>query len=363
MFNSSFANPSSVGIDPDQYRRAVGLLRGEVESGTIPGAGLCVGRRGGVVEPEVLGTPPGSRFLVASLTKPVVAVAAMLLVERGSLGLDDRVVDFLPDFAGDQKDGVRVRHLLTHTSGLPDQLPENVALRASHAPLSAFIEGACRQPLLFPPGTKVRYQSMGFALLSAIIGRIAGRSLGDFLRTDLFEPLGMHDTALGVAPESLGEIATCRLPAEQEGTDWSWNSPYWLGLGAPWGGLVTSLGDYARLSRMMLDGGTLGKTRVLGPASVQAMTRNQLNGFPSLPEEERRCRPWGLGWRLQWPGSSANFGDLLGPNAYGHWGATGTVCWIDPDADAFFLLFTTLPGDDQGTHLARYSNMIAASLR
>jgi CubicO group peptidase (beta-lactamase class C family) len=126
---------------------------------------------------------------------------------------------------------------------------------------------------------------------------------------------------------------------------------------------VTTLEDFARLCRMTLDGGTLGKARILGPASIRAMTRNQLDGFPQLAEEDRRCRPWGLGWRLHWPGSSANFGDLIGPNAYGHWGATGTLCWIDPDADAFFLLFTTQPGDDDGRHLARLSNMIAAALR
>lgn len=363
MQNQNIVNPSRIGIDPDQYQRAVDRLRTDVESGAILSAGLCVGRRGGTVEPVVFGTAAESRFLVASLTKPVVAIAAMLLLERGSLDLDDRVVDYLPDFTGDSKEDVRIRHLLTHTSGLPDQLPENTALRASHAQLAAFIEGTCRHPLLFPPGTRVRYQSMGFALLAAIIEQIVGRGLGDFLRTDVFEPLQMHSTALGVAPDRSGDIATCRVPPEQEGTDWSWNSPYWLGLGAPWGGLVTTLGDFGRLCRMMLDGGTLGRTRLLGPASIVAMTRNQLVGFPNLPEEDRRCRPWGLGWRLQWPGSSANFGDLLGPNSYGHWGATGTLCWIDPDADAFCLLFTTHPGDDQGRHLSRFSNMIAASLR
>jgi CubicO group peptidase (beta-lactamase class C family) len=356
-------NSSRVGIDPDQYGRAVAWLRRAVESGEIPAAGLCVGRRGGVVEPVVLGVPAESRFLVASLTKPVVAIAAMLLIERGMLLLDDRVAEFLPDFAGEHKDEVRVRHLLTHTSGLPDQLPENVALRCSHAKLTSFVEATCRHPLLFRPGTRVRYQSMGFVLLGAIVERIVGRSLVEFLRADLFEPLQMQGTALGVAADEIGGITPCRLPAEQEGTDWSWNSPYWLGLGAPWGGLVTTLEDFARLCRMMLDGGTLGKTRILGPASIRAMTRNQLAGFPQLAEEDRRCRPWGLGWRLHWPGSSANFGDLSGPSAYGHWGATGTLCWIDPDADAFFLLFTTQPGDDDGSHLARLSNMVAAALR
>ncbi len=113
---------------------------------------------------------------------------------------------------------------------------------------------------------------------------------------------------------------------------------------------------------MMLGEGTLEGVSILSPASIQALTSNQLAAMPGVPEIERRCRPWGLGWRLNWPGHSANFGDLLGPRTYGHWGATGTLCWIDPDADAFLVLLTTHPDGDAGPHLARISNMVAAAL-
>ena len=89
--------------------------------------------------------------------------------------------------------------------------------------------------------------------------------------------------------------------------------------------MLTSPADYARLCQLMLGGGTLGGVRLLSPAAVQAMTTNQLTALPQVPEEDRRCRPWGLGWRLNWPAHSANFGDLLGPRVYGHWGSTGTV--------------------------------------
>src|SRR5262249_25027519 len=103
-------------------------------------------------------------------------------------------------------------------------------------------------------------------------------------------------------------------------------------------------------------------TRVLSQASVRAMTRNQLDYFPALPEEDRRCRSWGLGWRLGWPGRSDNYGDLVGPRVFGHWGATGTVLWMDPDTDAFFVLLTNQPQGDEGRYLARASNAFAACL-
>ena len=97
-------------------------------------------------------------------------------------------------------------------------------------------------------------------------------------------------------------------------------------------------------------------------ASRQAATRNQLEGMREVPSDDRRCRPWGLGWRLNWPAHSANFGDLLGPRTFGHWGATGTVLWLDPDQDAFCLLLTTQPQEPGGEFLARISNIVAASI-
>ena len=110
-----------------------------------------------------------------------------------------------------------------------------------------------------------------------------------------------------------------------------------------------------------LNGGKLGDVRLLSPATVRAMTTNQLAAMPQVPEEERRCRPWGLGWKLQWPAHINGFGELVGPRAFGHWGATGTLCWIDPDAELFCILFSTQPQGEEGKFLVRLSNAIAAA--
>ena len=366
------------GLNSERWRAACELLNQFVDDGTLPAAGIVAGCRGEVSDPRYFGfqTETGTRirddavFLVASITKPIVASAALLLAERGLLTLSDKVIDYVPEFGRNGKNGVRIRHLLTHSSGLPDMLSDNVELRRQHAPLKGFVEGTCDVELGFGPGRDVRYQSMGFAILGEIIARITGMPCADFVRQELFEPLGMADSWLGLPehcfePDETGEAFVDRVveipvPEEQVGQDWNWNSRYWRMLGAPWGGLLTTPADLARYCRMML--GDADGVDVLSPATIAAATRNQLAEMPDIPEVQRRTKPWGLGWRLNWPAHSANFGDFLGSRTYGHWGATGTVLWIDPDQDAFLVLLTTRPQEPHGTWLARVSNAVAAAL-
>ncbi|MFO0909486.1 MAG: serine hydrolase domain-containing protein [Isosphaeraceae bacterium] len=357
-----------LGLDPGQRSRFLARLTSLCETGAIPSAAVVWGRRRGATEPVIVGrmadspsAPPArddTLFLVASLTKPVVAMAIVILIERGELTLDDRVADLLPGFNDGRpfKTDVRLRHLLTHTSGLPDMTPSNRALRERHAPLEQFIEEIQGLPLAFPPGRGVSYQSTGFALLGEVVRTVTGQTLPAFLHQAIFEPLGMNDTSLGWRPEAASRIAANRLEPEMQGTQWHWNTPYWLGFGAPWGGLITSPADFACFCRLMLNEGSLDGVRIVSPAGVRMATRNQLEGFPALPETDRRLRPWGLGWRLAWPGTSAHFGDALGPRGFGHWGATGTLCWIDPERDEVLVIFTTLPGGEEGSHLARLTN-------
>lgn len=367
----SYVKPEAAGFDGVRLQRVFDVLKEWTATDKVPAAALCVGRKGGIIEPQFFGRMRAAKdspeirkdalFLIASITKPVTVTAVMMLVERGLLTLDDRVTRFVPRFEARGKDEVRIRHLMTHTSGLPDQLPDNFKLRRAHKPFSAFIDAVCNQELLYPPGTNVGYQSMGTAMLAEVLHQISGQTLPEFLRKEVFEPLKMNDTALGLKQGTRERIADVRLPKDMENTDWHWNTDYWLGFGAPWGGLITSPADFARFCLMMLNNGALDGVRILSPATVRTMTMNQLQMMPDIPEMHRRCQPWGLGWRLNWPGHSANFGDLLGPRTYGHWGATGTVCWIDPETQTFCILFTTQPQEPDGRFLARLCNMVAAA--
>jgi CubicO group peptidase (beta-lactamase class C family) len=360
------AKPAEIGFDAERLQRAYDLLKQWADIDRIPAAGICVGRRGKALEPVFAGKANReSLFLSASLTKPVTVTALLILIERGLLALDDRLVTFVPKFAegNEAKKDVLIRHLMTHTSGLPDMPPENLQLRKEQRPLSAFIEAACRVPLLFEPGTKVNYQSMGTAMLGEVLHQITGSTLPEFLAKEVFAPLGMNETWLGCDVAKQSRVVPVHMPASATPHEQVWNTPYWLGLGSPWGGLITTPADYARFCLMFLGGGRFGDAQVLSPAAARAMTVNQLEWLPRIPEEERRCRPWGLGWRLNWPGQASTFGDLLGPRAYGHWGATGTLAWGDPDLDAFAVLLTTQPQDPPaGRFLARLSNAICAAM-
>ncbi len=368
-----------LGIATDRFRHVDRLMRDWCGSGKIPSAGLVVGRGRKLSKTMVWGSErvavdsapirDDAIFLIASITKPIVAMGALLLVERGELALDDRVENYLPEFGRPGKHATTLRHLLTHTSGLPDMLPNNADLRGANAPLSAFAAGACEVEVDFPPGRGVQYQSMGFAILGEIIARVSGRSCAKFLEEEFFAKLGMRDTALGAPDDWFGgplsrvnRIAELRLTEEQaRATHWNWNSRYWRQLGVPWGGLLTTPADLGRFAAMLLGWELPEIPPILSRSSIEAATRNQLEAMREVPADDRRCRPWGLGWRLNWAAHSANFGDLLGPQTYGHWGATGTVMWIDPGRDAFCVLLTTQPQEPGGQFLARISNVVAAS--
>jgi CubicO group peptidase (beta-lactamase class C family) len=310
-------------------------------------------------------------FLIASPTKPIVALGLMMLVETGQLKLADRIAEYVPEFAVAGKRSITVGHCLTHTSGLPDMLPDNEALRTKHAPLEEFVAGVCELKPDFPPGRQVQYQSMGILILGEVVTRVTGRPLGRWLAEQLFEPLEMSDTTLGM-PDDWDELPKASTGPTKEDriveipTDGSpfqavWNSRYWRGLGAPWGGLLSSPADLARLCRHLLEIHD-GRDGVISRATLAAMTRNQLPGMAQLPEAASRATPWGLGWRLNWPGHATSFGDLLSPAVYGHWGATGTLVWIDPRYDAFLVALTNRAWNEGPSLLTNLSNSVCAAL-
>jgi CubicO group peptidase (beta-lactamase class C family) len=352
--------PADLHFDPERLSRVEALCRGAVARGEVPAIAVAIARHGRLALSAAWGqAEPDSVWLIASVTKPVVAAGVCLLIERGEVALDDPVVRVLPAFAGEDRRGITLRHLLTHTSGLPDMLPENVELRRAHAPLDDFVRRICTTPLLFEPGTEIRYQSTGIALLGAITELVTGLPCREFLRREFFEPLGMGSCALGWRPELETRVVPCALEEGQEPSDWDWNSAYWRDFGAPWGGMFATAPEYLRFLQMLLEGGAWEGRRYVCPATLREMTRNQTADLPCLPEPERRKAAWGLGWRLAAVPESEWLGDLVSRSAYGHIGATGTVAWNDPETGVSFAAFTSQPRARR--LLSLLSNAVAAA--
>jgi CubicO group peptidase (beta-lactamase class C family) len=370
------AKPEDIALDPRRLQSAYDLMDKWTTGADapIPGAAVLVGRHGKVVAPRLFGrqgperdAPPirkDAQFLLASITKPVTYVGAMMLVERGLLSLTDPVTRDVPEFAAHDKGDVLVGHLFTHTSGLPDMLKNNEQLRREHAPLKKFLEGAVKDTSLsFRPGTQHSYQSMGTAVVAEIVQRLSGQSITDYLRQEIFEPLGLKSTALGAKGFPRDRLVRVQVPDYQANvnSDFGWNSEYWQQLGVPWGGLFSTPEDFAVLCQLMLSGGAWAGVRLLSPAAVRMMTTNRLDDLPDLPEPVRRTQPWGLGWRMNHPGTRESWGDLLGRHVYGHTGSTGTMAWIDPQAQGFCLLFTSALYEKHGWRLVHLSNALAAA--
>jgi CubicO group peptidase (beta-lactamase class C family) len=371
--------PEEAGFAEDRLQRVYRELEQAAASGAIPGAALLVARGGRAVAPFAVGrqfpdqpeskVSPDSIFLVASVTKPVVAAAVMLLVERGKLLISDRVADLLPEFGNRGKENVRVHHLLTHTSGLPDMLPENTDLRRQHAPLSEFVRRIYDLELDFAPGTRVQYQSAGIALLGEIVERISGMALPAFLRQEFFVPLRMADSSLGAGDLEPQRIVHVNVPDEMRGVDWGWNQPYWWNFGAPWGGMFTTVSDHFRFCQMFLNGGTWDGVSILSPATATTMTTDHSTAILAAGSNDRSGMFWGQIWGLGWTvvglrvpdGGRALFGDLSSPLTFGHGGATGTVVWVDPVREVVCILFTSEPRATRNGLLGRCSNMVAAA--
>jgi CubicO group peptidase (beta-lactamase class C family) len=333
----------ALALKRDRIDAAVALIDKATSDGRVSAASLHV-RQSSYELSRAFGHVPGppTPFLLASITKPMTATAVMILRDRNQLALSDPVRKFIPEFIGADRDSIAIKHLLTHTSGLPDMLPENDALRKRHAPLKDFVAGACKTPLLYKPGTQVKYQSMGLLLAGEIVERITKTPLRDFLRKEVFQPLGMTQTSLGLGGRMISSTALCQVSGDD---DWNWNSPYWRDLGAPWGGAHASASDVGRFLRAFLRP----PSSILKPETAAAMITNQNVGLGS---------PWGLGWQVK-PGG---FGKACSPETFGHGGSTGTTAWADPKRDLTCVLLTTRPAAEDKEHLLRaVSDLISES--
>src|SRR5256714_6322880 len=216
-------------------------------------------------------------FLLGSISKPINVTAVMTLFDQGKFQLDDRVKKFLPTFTGDGRDEVTIRHLLTHVSGLPDQLADNNELRKRHAPLTEFAERAIRTRLDFAPGARYQYSSMGVLLAARAAELVSGSDIHTLVDRRVFQPLGMKHSAQGLGRFKLEEMVPCQMEGaapesgggDPKAREWDWNSPYWRKLGASWGGTHASAPDVARVLSEFLGAGG----KVVKPETARLMTR------------------------------------------------------------------------------------------
>lgn len=362
------AAPSAAGMSSERLERAAAIIESEVKAGKLGAASIIVARRGKIVlhkgygalnpTPDSPRVQPDSIFLLASITKPVTACALMLLVERGLVSLDDPVSQYLPEFVGDNRSKVRVRDLLSHTSGLPDMLPENIELRRANAPLSSFVAGAMKTPLLYAPQEDFRYQSMGVLLAGEIVERLTKMRLRDFEQKEIFEPLGMKNSALGMKPGWRIEDTVRVYEAPNENREanqrFGANTPYWRDMGHPWGGMHSTTMDLAILLQTFLNQGSHSGKMWMSPATVAAMITDQ---------NKQLNKPWALGWGLARSLVWTYSGDFVSPRTFGHAGATGTVAWADPESQLLCVILTNRSISlDGGRMLRLVSNAVTASI-
>jgi uncharacterized protein YbbC (DUF1343 family)/CubicO group peptidase (beta-lactamase class C family) len=268
-------------------------------------------------------------FDAASLTKVVATTpAVMLLIERGRMKLDEPVRTYLPDFSGEGRERITVRHLLTHTSGLRPGIP-------SKPDWSGYEKGialACAEKPTAPPGTAFRYSDVNFILLGEVVRRVSGQRLDRFVQKEIYRPLRMADTGFFPRTNKLWRIApTVKTNgAVLRGTV---HDPTARRMGGVTGhaGLFTTTADLARFARMLLRNGELNGVRVFKPGTVRQMTRVQT---PADVLDRR-----GLGWDIDSPYAGPR-GELFPIGSYGHTGWTGGSVWIDPFSRSFVLFLS-----------------------
>jgi CubicO group peptidase (beta-lactamase class C family) len=322
--------PESVGMSASRLARIDDVVRRGISAGGFPGAAVIVGRRGAIVWERGYGAldwqsgvpvdAERTLYDLASLTKVVATTAAaMVLADRGRLQLDAPVVRYLPAFAGGGRDGITVRDLLTHRSGLP---AGRILSRQGAGPAAAR-RAVLATTLVSPPRARTEYSDLGPDVLGFAIEGITREPLDRFVGRAVYGPLGMRSTMFRPAPAFRVRIAPTTGPGGR-GEVHDGNARA-LGGVAGHAGLFASAGDLAVFAQLMLDGGVAGGTRLFADSTVRAFTRP------------------GAGWRaLGWetcPGGGS-CGRYLSSRAFGHTGFTGTSMWIDPERDLFVIVLT-----------------------
>ncbi len=381
-------DPGEVGFDTVRLRRIDAHFARYVDDGRLPGWLILVSRAGKIVHFSTYGyrdleskapVESDTLFRIYSMTKPVTAVAAMMLYEAGAFELKDPVSRFIPEFADVRvyrsgsalkpvtepaREPVRIWHLLTHTAGLTYGFhhahPVDELYRAAGfewGPPAGFDLAACCRvwaglPLLFQPGTEWNY-SVASDVLGRVVEVISGQSLDRFFAERIFQPLDMRDTRFWVPEDAVGRLAAFYSPqpdslraVRNNVMDRIAQQPPRCCLGGD--GLISTAADYHRFTQLLLRGGELDGVRLLSPRTVRYMTRNHLPGGADL---ETFGRPLFAETTFNGVGFGLGFSVMLDPTAnkvmcspgeFAWGGAASTAFWVDPAENLTVLFFTQL---------------------
>jgi len=350
--------PSAVGMSAARLANIDRVIERGIRAGGYPGAAVVVGRKGAAVWEKGFGrlgwtgdagsvVPERTIYDLASLTKVVgTTTAVMILFDEGKLHLDDRVVQYIPEFGGGAKDNVTIRMLLEHRSGLP---AGRDLWRMASTPEEARA-AVISTPLFAPPGQYVEYSDLGADMLGFVVEAISGEKLDQFLQTRVFGPLGMSDTRFRPDGSLRGRIAPTELnpprgyPLRGEVHD---ENAYALGGVAGHAGLFSTASDLAVFAQMLLNGGSYNGTRIVADSTVKLFTR-------------RAAATRALGWDTC--GGKGSCGTYFSPTAYGHTGFTGTSLWIDPEREMFVVLLTNRVHDARARRPAKVISDVRADL-
>ncbi len=361
-----------------QHDAILPLIEQAIQQGEFPGCVICFGDHKEAsflsafgnrqIEPSLEPMTVDTIFDLASLTKPIAtATSIMILLDQGQINLESRVIEYLPEFGLHGKDQITIKHLLIHQSGL---IPDNPLSDYSGGPEEAW-KKICELKLTATIGTKFQYSDVNFIVLGEVIRRVSGQPLDAFSRKHIFEPLGMDETGFNPSEAQRTRCA----PTEKDGEVWLRGVVHdprarkFNGV-AGHAGLFSSARDLSKYAAFMLSAlrspqGTIGRE----PEDESAVQSSN-----PVPNQSAEARPQacatiirrekldlmtraykvsngtrGLGWDKQSPYSS-NRGSRLSPSAFGHGGFTGTVLWIDPELDFYFIFLSNrLHPDGKGS--------------
>ncbi|MEA2777039.1 MAG: hypothetical protein QOF90_2445 [Acetobacteraceae bacterium] len=399
--------PESIGLSASRLARLDEVMkRRYVDSGLLPGLLTMIYRRGVLAHTGMSGHMDLARgkpmredaiFRIYSMSKPITAVALMMLAEEGLIGLDDDVATHIPSWKnlGVYATGLpslvatgtpafvttpvarpmKVVDLVTHTSGLTygfmNRTSVDRAYRHAHIAefnaqggLDTMIEQLSTLPLEFSPGTAWNY-SVSIDVVGYLVQQLSGMSFGEFLRTHLFEPLGMTDTAFWCPPREIGRFTSCYQPNEGGGLKLQDDAESSIFAAPPklesgGGGLVSTAHDYMRFCRMMLHGGTLDGVQILSPKTVALFSLNHLPGNKELadmapPGLFSEAGYSGIGFSIGC-GVNVNVAKTRLPGTLGEYfwgGAASTAFWIDPKEELAVVFMTQVIGSDARLTLRR----------